>query len=175
MILTQQRHNNDADQVIWFSLLSTLTFTHSNVFTYYTFYFFKKASVIDVFVKIDNKRSSHEACNFIRKETQAQEFFCEFFEKFLRTQFLQNTSGVCFCNRFYSLTIFAKISYLRCFTGLLTLFFMGEGEFYAAKIFLLILKNHATIFQGTKFSFEGFLKILGQQHAYININDNFVR
>ena len=46
-----------------------------------------------------------------------------------------------------------------------TLFLMAEGKFYPAKCFLLILKNYgrpAAIIQGTKFSFEGFLKILGQ-------------
>ena len=44
---------------------------------------------------------------------------------------------------------------------------MGEGKFYSAKIFLLISKNTAglrpaAIFQRTKFSFEGILKISGQ-------------
>ena len=42
-----------------------------------------------------------------------------------------------------------------------------EGKFFPAKMFLLILKNYgrlppAAVFQGTKFSFEGFRKISGQ-------------
>ena len=36
-------------------------------------------------------------CNFIKKETLAQLFSCEFCESSLNTFFLQNTSGGCFC------------------------------------------------------------------------------
>ena len=36
-----------------------------------------------------------QACNFIKKETLAQVFSCEFWE-ILRAPFLQNTSGGCF-------------------------------------------------------------------------------
>ena len=40
------------------------------------------------------------ACNFIKEETLAQVLFCEF-AKFLRTPFLQSTSGGCFWNLRY--------------------------------------------------------------------------
>ena len=48
-----------------------------------------------------------EACNFIKKETLAQVFSCEFYE-FLRTPFLQNISG----RLLLYVTCFAKVSLL---------------------------------------------------------------
>ena len=41
-----------------------------------------------------------QPCNFIKKEALAQVFFPVSFAKFLRTPFLQNTSGRLFLNKF---------------------------------------------------------------------------
>ena len=42
---------------------------------------------------------SPQACKFIKKEALAQVFSCDF-AKYLKTLFLQNTSGGCFCSQF---------------------------------------------------------------------------
>ena len=61
---------------------------------------FSKKGVLRNFTKFTGKhlRQSHlcHLCNFIKKETLAQVFSCEFCE-FLRAPFLQSTSGGCFC------------------------------------------------------------------------------
>ena len=58
----------------------------------------RRCSVKKVFCKKGVPRNFAEVCNFIKKETLAQLFSCEFFAKFLRTPFLteHNTSGHCF-------------------------------------------------------------------------------
>ena len=40
-----------------------------------------------------------KACNFIKKDTLAQVFSCEFWE-ILKNTFFYNTSGGCFCEKF---------------------------------------------------------------------------
>ena len=74
--------------------------------------FVRRCSVKNMFLEISQKSQENTcardsffnkvagqrpvACNFIKKESLAQVFSCEFV-KFLRTPFLQNTSGCRFC------------------------------------------------------------------------------
>ena len=51
-----------------------------------------KKGVLKNFTKFTGKHLQGDACNFIKKETLAQVFFCEFFAKFLRTTTLWSTS-----------------------------------------------------------------------------------
>ena len=44
-----------------------------------------------------SQNSQENTCVFIKKETLAQMFSCEFYEISKHTFFLQNISGGCFC------------------------------------------------------------------------------
>ena len=54
--------------------------------------FYKKKGVLENFTKLTGKRLA-EACNFIKKETLAQVFPCEFCEIFKNTFFYGTTPG----------------------------------------------------------------------------------
>ena len=59
---------------------------------------FCKKGVLRKFAKFTRKHlcQKPEACNFIKKETLAQVFSCEFYKISKNTFFSQNTSGGCF-------------------------------------------------------------------------------
>ena len=72
-----------------------------------------------------------QACNFINKQTLAQVFFSVNFVKFLRTPFLQNTSGGCFCTYTMNVGYLSKSiswKYFMFYKMTLKLYFMKCSE-----------------------------------------------
>ena len=93
---------------------------------------FYKKGVLRNFPKFTGKHPCQSlffnkvACNFIKKETLAQVFSCEFFSKFLRTPFSHNTFGrqlLCIAENIHQynaklsrVTFFVNVNIFLCLT-----------------------------------------------------------